>query len=311
MSKQSAPTFVFPLGGDPDFVGNAYVNQRARLAEMRPALDELLRAIDFSSNLMPQQWAQLVATTLEFGPDLIIELGRGRGNSTAAFAETIATTGVGRLLSLCISDDWTRISGPRVRVLRPDPGWWGPLDLRLTNINDIDWKVTVGDARRVLVFWDAHGFSVASSVLGALAPVLAEREHIVLMHDISDARFNPTPDGYGGDALWNGGNEGSPKYRIGHVHSGVEQIISILDFAWRNDMPVHSADESIHRAVEAQPAAAAEMSAQLGEFYSPLAHWHWFRLSEARYALEYPRPPAQEPFMSRLRIAAKILLNRQ
>jgi hypothetical protein len=65
----------------------AYWNQRVALSNARDRILSLAQAVDQRSDLLPYQWAQLMAAALDFAPDLILELGRGRGNSTCAFTE--------------------------------------------------------------------------------------------------------------------------------------------------------------------------------------------------------------------------------
>ena len=67
--------------------GRAYWNQRQVLLEARPRIEALVETIGENTDLTPFQWAQLLAYTLEFKPDLILELGRGAGNSTCVFTE--------------------------------------------------------------------------------------------------------------------------------------------------------------------------------------------------------------------------------
>jgi ubiquinone/menaquinone biosynthesis C-methylase UbiE len=64
------------------------------LAARKERILDLARAVGSEKDLQLFQWAQLMAMTWEFEPDLVIELGRGHGNSTCAFTE--AMNGVGR-----------------------------------------------------------------------------------------------------------------------------------------------------------------------------------------------------------------------
>src|SRR5579871_2364551 len=96
----------------------AYWNQRHTLAASRDRILALRDAVDHGCDLHPHQWAQLMATALEFAPDLIIELGRGKGNSTAAFSEAaFLNGGWTRVLSICLSADWEEQTLPRLRPL--------------------------------------------------------------------------------------------------------------------------------------------------------------------------------------------------
>src|SRR5580658_766940 len=91
----------------------AYWNQRSALAATRARILALRDAIDRASDLRPGQWAQLIAVTMEFKPDVILELGRGSGNSTVAFTEAVNRMGgKARVLSICRSLDWEEYTLP-------------------------------------------------------------------------------------------------------------------------------------------------------------------------------------------------------
>src|SRR5262249_10579867 len=76
--------------------GTACWNRRAAIAASRDRIVALSRTIGRPSDLQPYQFAQLVAACLDFEPDLIIELGRGLGNSTCAFVHAANELGHGR-----------------------------------------------------------------------------------------------------------------------------------------------------------------------------------------------------------------------
>ena len=168
----------------------AYWRQRAAVREATSRLVALQEAVDHLSNLSPPQWAQLLAFALEFRPTLILELGRQLGNSTCVFTEAANRLPVGscRVLSLCRSDDWEARTAPRLRGIVP-PEWFSPLRAELADILTWDYRSLIRADDRVLVFWDAHGFEIAECVLGEILPLLADRPHVVAMHDLSDARY--------------------------------------------------------------------------------------------------------------------------
>lgn len=268
----------FLEGGDGSLAGRAYWNQRHALAQRAPRLKALAAAVDNEASLNLPQWGQLVAIMLEHQPDLVIELGRGKGNSTCAFTDVAASSGA-RVLSICRTDSWKQT----LKRIAPliDAEWLARLDARRANIVGFPFAQEVGGAERVLVFWDAHGMQVAGEVLGSLLPAIAGREHLVVMHDISDARFDgPGRVPYSGRPLWDGTISSPDKFRIGYLESSVSQTIGILDFCTRNQMPLHSADQSIHELIEV-PGHAPEMRALVGDLYSHRAHWSWFTVAEA------------------------------
>jgi hypothetical protein len=266
----------------------SYWNQRLALVKARDRLLALSRAVNQPSDMSPFQWAQLMAVVMDYQPDLILELGRGRGNSTCAFTEASRQkSGPTRILSLCISDNWERETVPRLRKIVPDT-WFAPLQALRTDILDFDYRKALSGTGRVLVFWDAHGFEIAECVLGAVLPLVADREHLVLMHDLSDNRYSSEEQlAYGENGLWKSNNWSGPRLKLGIIDSAVEQSIAALDFTTRNHLTLDSADHSFHSELDA--AQQAEMERLLGELYSTQAHWFYFSLNERPGPYTFPR----------------------
>jgi len=182
------------------------------------------------------------------------------------------------VVSLCLSDDWQRATRVRVSNIVPT-SWFRPLEARIANILTTDMSDVLAGANRVLVLWDAHGYAVAGCVLGSILPMLRDRPHVVLIHDISDARYTSPPFDYGGQSLWAGGVDGEgPRLLLGHLSSAVEQAVSILDFTSRNQLPLHSCEESLHGELSAPQ--VAELQGRLGELFSQIGHWCWLSLNE-------------------------------
>jgi hypothetical protein len=176
-------------------------------------------------------------------------------------------------------------------------------------------KALLERAQRPLVLWDAHGFEIAEWVLGKLLPALVSKPHLVLMHDMSDTRFEVPSAEYGETEIWKGTNAGDlsvgpasekisrngetgvwqrtnagdPALWLGHLFSKVSQAISIVDFASRNRLPLHSGAESLHAEIASDPARMASLRELLGDdLFSLQAHWYWFTLNEAPGALYFP-----------------------
>src|SRR5690348_13892045 len=99
----------------------AYWNQRHTLAKSRERVEMAARCINRLSDLSLFQWAQLMAMALEFRPDLILELGRLKGNSTCAFTEAanLLAPHSTRVLSICNSPDWDVETHPRLERILP------------------------------------------------------------------------------------------------------------------------------------------------------------------------------------------------
>jgi hypothetical protein len=267
----------------------AYWNSRDVLAKSRQKILKLIAAVGRDYDLRPFQWAQLMATAMEFSPDLILELGRGYGNSTAAFTEAAHLMGSRpRIQSVCLSSDWdNHIAKAIGNVVGKD--WFTPLTAVTGNILDYDYAAAFRGAQRVLVFWDAHGFDIAECVFGTILPILADRPHLVIMHDLSDARYGgPNDSTYGGQRIWRGNNWSGPRVRLGNIDSAVEQSIAAVDFTSRNNLTLDSADHSFH--TELSIAQVREMEATLGELFSPSAHWFYFTLNERKGPYYFPAP---------------------
>ncbi len=288
----SAPSSI-GVPGSAFTPGSAYWNQRLVLARSRERIEALSRAVDHASDLSLVQFAQLFASALEFAPDLIVELGRGWGNSTCAFTEAanqLSMSSPCRVLSICECPYWDAYTKSRVQELVL-PSWFNPLHALRGDILKFDFSQALSGAKRVLVFWDAHGFEVAECVLGVILPELLSREHIVLMHDMSDIRYSGlrTAD-YAGQGIWKGQNAGEARLLLGFVDSAVAQAISIQDFASRNRLTVDSADHSIDLVINQVPGRAAEMRDLLGdEIFSLQGHWFWFTLNEHPGPYTFPR----------------------
>ena len=77
-------------------IARFYYEQRHAVAEDAPTLRALIGAVNAPNDLAPTQWSQWYAIALGFRPDLIVELGRAKGNSTLS----ISQRSPGRLRSL-------------------------------------------------------------------------------------------------------------------------------------------------------------------------------------------------------------------
>jgi len=269
-------------------VGQAYWNQRQRLAERRSELEQLHEAVGHPGDLWLCQFAQFYATALEFQPDMIVELGRGWGNSTAAFLAAIDALGEGaRLVSLCRSREWRTVTRRLLEDMKPE-GWFEPLEHVEAEIPTIDVKGRLKGGKRVLVLWDAHGYDVAEVVLARIMPMIAERPHLVIMHDIQDDRYHRAPARLCEEkGIWRSHEGHQHHIKIGHFSSAVEQMISALDFLTRNGAHLESADHEIHREIASRPEREEEMK-RLGGLYGE-ACWCYFSLNEVSGPFTFPK----------------------
>jgi hypothetical protein len=268
----------------------ALYRQRACLAALQGRLLQLAQTVGRPADLPPSQWAQLVAMLLEFRSDLILDLGRGFGNSTCAFAEVAHQLGGAstcRVLSLCLSDVWHAHSLPRLEKVVP-ASWFTPLAVTNADILDYPFEPVLAASARTAVFWDAHGFEMASCVLGKILPSIQHKPHLVLIHGLSDVRYAPEGSRfYDGQPLWTGNAWNGARVRLGHVETAVEDAVAALDFTARNRIPLHSAEHS-YRA-ELTPEQMGELRDALGDqLFSLSGPWFYFSLNEAPPPYTFP-----------------------
>jgi FkbM family methyltransferase len=268
--------------------GLALWNHRRAVAETERRIRAFREAVAAPGDLSIYQYAQLLATVLEFQPDVILELGRGRGNSTCLFTEAANQLGgSARVISICQSEDWKSHTLPRLRRVVP-PDWFKPLTAMRADIRNVDYSRLLAGAGRVLLFWDASGFDVAECVLGAIMPLLAPLQHLISMHDISDSRrVSSDHMSYGHAGIWRGDDGSGTAIKIGAVDSAVEQSIAALDFTTRNGLTFESADQSLH--ADLTPGQRTELRALLGELFDTQGHWFYFTLNERSGPYHFPR----------------------
>jgi hypothetical protein len=286
-------------------IAGYYYERRSHVAEDAALLRQLIAAVDWTNDLAPSQWAQWYSVALGFKPDLILELGRGRGNSTALFTQAAARLGDTRVVSLCQSGDWASLVAPRLaRVV--SPGWFDRVDARVADIISTDYEAILDRSQRVLLLWDAHGFEIAEVVLGEILPRLAEREHLVLMHDISDNRYAGVPRSYGGRPLWKGSSWQSrtqswdSRVNIGWMNSIQDQVIALADFSARNDLEIGSADHEFATFFGTDSERASDMRRAIGdELFSTIGHWAFLSLMGRAGPFHFPAVTARRPLVHR------------
>lgn len=154
--------------------------------------EQLHRLVDSPSLDLPlEDWARLYDLALAFGPDLVLELGRGCGNSTCIFTEAAHEIPC-RVTSIGFDSEhaWKTSTAPRLLpVVGAD--WFRPLRVLQEDLTKTDFRPILAGSNRVLVFWDAHGADVAQAVFERLLPELPPANQIVV-DDIWS-----TPEKYG------------------------------------------------------------------------------------------------------------------
>jgi hypothetical protein len=118
-------------------------NNREQIAASRSRLQALHEAVDWANDLDLYQWAEWFAIAVAFKPDLIVEFGRGMGNSTCVFTEAANQLGDCRVVSLCLSRDWDEVVKPRVAKVVPE-SWFQKLEIRIGEILTTDIQALLG-----------------------------------------------------------------------------------------------------------------------------------------------------------------------
>jgi cephalosporin hydroxylase len=153
-----------------------------------PAVDRLARLselVDYPINLSLREWVRLHERALQSGADLLLEVGRGYGNSTVVLTEAAHRVGA-TVVSVGFDEPPTfeTVTWPK---LEPVVGaaWRAPLTVVQSDISDF----TPAPCSRCFVFWDAHGHEVADTMLNRLVPSLPAGS-MVVVHDVC------TPEDY-------------------------------------------------------------------------------------------------------------------
>lgn len=262
-------------------------------AAFRPRLDLIRLLVDEPGNLSVLQGLQFYALCLDFRPDLIVELGRGFGNSTCVFASAIMHNAHGQLVSFDLEAYWDERTVPKLKtselteLLRL-------IDARRQDIRTVDFRSVFGSAQKILVFWDAHGWEAADGVLCDLLPAIAARTHIVACHDVSDNRYVEVDRSYGGRMFWRGPahKELSARYNIGWINTQEPQFLPLADFLWRNACELRSANEDLALWRKHHAERQRLIEQDIGrEVFSPGCHWAYFSLNDASGQLNFPAMP--------------------
>jgi predicted O-methyltransferase YrrM len=149
---------------------------------MTPEQFELMhRLVDSPPLDLPlESWTELYDLTLAFEPDLVLELGRGYGNSTCVFTQA-AQTARFRVISIGFDTEraWETRTAPRLAQV-VGPNWFAPLTVLQDDIMETNFRPLLNGSLRTLVFWDAHGTEVAEAVFGRLMPALPKENQIVV-----------------------------------------------------------------------------------------------------------------------------------
>jgi hypothetical protein len=266
-------------------LAEALYDRRAVLASDAAHIGRLRKAVAWPGDLSSGQWFQLYASTLSFEPGLVLELGRGYGNSTTAFTAAATKLPTTRVVSVGYDSGevWSNQTAPRLRRIVGDD-FFARLDIHHTDIRDVDFRDLIGDEKRVLLWWDAHGDDLAWFVLGEILPTLAGREAVVCVHDVSDARFDTPAQGYERD-------DGLPTFWMADLVCPFDEIVPIFDFVSRNRVPVETAQGSLARLRDGDVSRWLELERALKDVAPALHDGGWLYFDGGRPTIfpEYTR----------------------
>jgi hypothetical protein len=188
------------------------------------------RLVDSPAFDLPlDEWRELYDATLEFQPDLVLELGRGYGNSTAVFTEAAQSIPC-RVTSIGFDAEhaWETRTAPRLSTV-VGAEWFAPLTVVQDDITTIDFEPLLEGSMRTLVYWDAHGSDVADAIFRRLMPALPH-ENRIIVDDVW-----PAPEQYGLRA----------EHRAGPLWSLFDEIIPLWDYLSEHDIEFVSSSRSI------------------------------------------------------------------
>jgi len=277
-------------------LANAVYAQRAALAAAQPRLRDLRRRVGRPQDMAPLDWSLFYALALHFKPDRIVELGRGFGNSTTAFTEAANDLGGCSVVSVDrdLGHTWETQTLPQLDGAI-DAAWLHHLDVLQADILDVPAQRLFGDARRVILLWDAHGDELGRYVLSGLLPALQGREHLVILHDVTDARRRNLERSYG--------TPEATTYWQGHLVCAFEEIYAALDFISRNGLQPETPSNAFEAWLRVHEGAKAEElraffrevldDAYLDDGYAQGGHWLYFDLvtRESDLPLVFPPQP--------------------
>jgi SAM-dependent methyltransferase len=247
----------------------------AQLVEDAPMFRALMEQVNDPANLNLLQALLLAAAAYELTPEVVLDLGTGMGNSCGVFG-SIAHRIDAKVYTFDIYPRWPEI------VARFEEPFRAQIAKRVIAHGDItryDFEDILRPASSVVVFWDAHGFDVAQHVLSIVLPIIADRPHVVLCHDMSDNRYN-VPKSYDGKPIWGVSAVQTAYVNSSWVCTHAAQAIAILDFCWRNDVDFHSIDRELQENIDPKRRWAFLDAVGLAEGLG--AHMGYFSMSETR-----------------------------
>jgi hypothetical protein len=188
-----------------------------------------------------ENWSELYDLTVAYRPDLVLELGRGWGNSTCVFTEAAQVVGC-RVFSIGFDSEhaWETRTAPRLEQV-VDGNWFAPLTVLQDDITTFDFEPLLAGSTRALVFWDAHGTDVAEALFSGLLPALPA-ENKVVVDDIWRV-----PNQYGLQA----------EHQAGPFWSLFEEVLPLWDYLTERQIEFDSGDRWVSFTAREAPEVGA------------------------------------------------------
>jgi hypothetical protein len=242
--------------------------QRDEIGAATQRIQVLHDAVGAPADLNVGQWAQLYALAIEFRPDLIIDLGRGYGNSTCALTDAANRLGNGcRVVSIGFRDDhaWPFRTEPRLRNVLPST-WFESLTIIEQDVRKLDFSLIYDGAKRVLLFWDMLGYGVSRHIVDNALPALGSRDHLVIVKDVTDGRYHSV--------------EGA--HRMNGLLSMSNEVRVLGEFLLRNGVAYATAEHELRLWHERKPEQVAALVEAWGDGSQPgpteAADWIYFEV---------------------------------
>lgn len=229
-------------------------------------LAPLYRCVNRPVDFQFADWLMLFSLTLQYRPELIVEVGRGCGNSTCVFLEAAS-----ELSCPVVSVDrrswrWRR-TAKKVLSLR-GRDWLCRGTIVSKNFLATDPQALIPEGTgRTLFFWDAHGRDLATFIIRRIFPRLRVRSHLIIVHDITDLLLGLNPR----------------HFQQGPFNSGFDELFPLYELWQAENTAVRSPARDIAGVEKEDPNRVDRLAGSLPVFCRPLlgptGHWVYFQLS--------------------------------
>ena len=251
-----------------------------------PALQAWLAHVPERELFSDHQWFQILAISLHFNPELILEPGSLAGRSTSALAGSIALQSrPATMLSTVAQATWDRICATPERPPVLSMGFSAVQTVEASPAGLASWDARLATAERVLVFCGDLDNGYWQYLLGTLLPALQDKEHLVILPGISDVRHSP-PLQYG---------EGGGRYlALGNAISTNVGFVELMDFVSRNQLTLYSADAAFASLLNQDAERYRLIKRELSPSFSEHSDWRWLSLNEQSVSCLFPTTQAAD-----------------